>query len=173
MNSFALEAWDDGSSLVTFYTVRREGSDLSETDKFMQKFGRHEQYGGALQELMSLLFDTMGEQFGAHPTFFSREENRVMALPPSKARLGHITFAYPHFSLRLFCYRLSENLVILFNGGPKTAATAQQSEDLHVFFIQANDFAKRIQEALDDGMIMLDANGRSLVDFQGNTDIYF
>ena len=172
MNSFALEIWDDESSLVTFYTVRQEASDLSETDKFMQKYRGHEQYGPALQELTSLLFESIGEQFGAHPSFFSRAENRATALPPSKARIGHITFNYPQFSLRLLCYRISENLVILFNGGPKTAATAQQSEDLNMSFIQANDFARRIQEALDDGMIILDDNGRSLIDFQGNADIY-
>lgn len=172
MNFFALEVWDDESSLVTFYTVRWEDSEISETDIFMRKFKGHQQYGADLQELVALLFDVMGEQSGAHPTFFTRHENRAVALPPSKARVGAIALTYSQFPLRLFCYRVSDELVILFNGGPKTAATAQQSEDLYVPFVQANDFARRIAEAFDEEMIHVRSDGRSLLDFQGNTEIY-
>jgi len=172
MNTFALEIWDDASTLVSFYTVRMERSEVSETDKFMRKFNDDERYRNALRELVSLLLKTMGEQQGAHPVFFSRGENRAVALPPSKARIGEITFEYPEFPLRLFCYRISDALVILFNGGPKTAASAQQSEDLNMPFIQANEFVKRIEAAFRNEMIEVSRDERSITDFQGNTEIY-
>ncbi|MBL7798489.1 MAG: hypothetical protein JNJ90_18485 [Saprospiraceae bacterium] len=172
MNTFALEIWDDESTLVTFYTVRMEDNDLSETDKFMLKFKGDAQYGSALQEMVSLLLEVMGEEQGAHPAFFSRRENWAVALPPSKARIGEITLNYPEFPLRLFCYRVNDELVILFNGGPKTAASAQGSEDLNMPFLQANEFARRIGKAFDDKLIVVDQNSRVITDFQGNTEIF-
>ncbi|MEZ4942835.1 MAG: hypothetical protein R3D58_18335 [Saprospiraceae bacterium] len=172
MNTFALEIWDDESTYVTFYTVRLEESDESETDKFMRKFRGDAQHGEALKELISLLFDVMGEQQGAHRAFFKRDENRATALPPSKVRIGEIFLHYPDFPLRLFCTRINTNLVILFNGGLKTAPTAQESPDLSMPFTQANEFVRRIDKAFRDGMIELDADERTILDFQGNTEIF-
>ncbi len=172
MNTFALEIWDDESSLVTFYTVRVEDSELSEMDKFLCKFKGDTQYGRALQELVSFLMDVMGEQQGAHPAFFTRRENWAVGLPPSKARIGEITLRYPDFPLRLFCYRVNDELVILFNGGPKTDTSAQKSEDLNMPFLQANEFARRISKAFDDGLIAVVQDDRTITDFQGNTEIF-
>lgn len=128
MNNFGLEIWDDESRLVTFYTIRVDGNEFSETDKFLRKYQNDPKYRDALEQLLSLLLDVMGEQQGAHPAFFTRRENRAQALPPSHAYFGEIELRYPQFPLRLFCYRVNESLVILFNGSAKTAGTVQQSK---------------------------------------------
>lgn len=172
MNSFALEIWDDESSLVTFYTVRKEKSEISETEKFFLKYKDSPVYVEAVQQLVSLLLDVMGERVGAHPVFFTRYENHSRALPPSFAKVQDIILQYPDFPLRLFCYRVSEKLVILFNGGLKTAPSAQQSEDLSMPFHQANEFSRRIKESFDSDMIVVDNSGRKILDFQNNTEIY-
>jgi hypothetical protein len=172
MNSFALEIWDDESTLVTFYTVRNEKSAISETEKFFRRYHKDPLFVEAVQKLVSLLLDVMGEEQGAHPAFFQRVENRAEALPPSKAKVHDISFLYPEFPLRLFCYRKSEKLVILFNGAPKTAPSNQQSEDLVVPFRQANDFTRRIEEAFRDGLLQTDDTGRIILDFQNNNEIF-
>jgi len=115
----------------------------------------------------------MGEQQGAHPVFFTRKENRAAALPPPKARTSEINLKYPNFPLRLFCYRVNQELVILFNGGAKTSLAVQNSQDLNLYFIQANEFVRRLEDAFQSGMIRIDANdSRLLKDFNGNSEIF-
>lgn len=76
-----------------------------------------------------------------------------------------------HFPLRLYCYRISESIVVLFNGGVKNQRTDQQSEDISIKFYEAQQFAKRIAEALQDGTIIIESDYKTLKDFQGNTEI--
>ena len=37
VNIFALEIWDDEGDKCTFYTVKYDGADATETDNFFQK----------------------------------------------------------------------------------------------------------------------------------------
>jgi hypothetical protein len=171
MNNFVLEIWDDELDYVTFYTVRWEDHRENETDKFVEKFYNHETYHEALQALITLLYDQIGNRFGARKEFFSRKENRAEALPPANARFDEIQIRYPDFPLRLFCYRVSDSIVILFNGGPKTAATVQQSEDLLMPFHHANEFSRRIDEAFREKIIEITDDERSIVDTGGDTEI--
>ena len=53
MSTFELEVWDDETDKVTFYTVRWQGAEFSETDKFFDKYYKTNQE--AAQKLMSLL----------------------------------------------------------------------------------------------------------------------
>jgi hypothetical protein len=171
MNNFALEIWDNELEFVTYYTVRWEDNPKTETDKFVEKFYNHATYHEALQSLLSLLFDQIGNRFGARKEFFSRKENRAEALPPSNVRFYEIQLRYPNFPLRLFCYRVSDSIVILFNGGPKTAATAQQSEELQMPFYHANEFSRRIHEAFRDKIIKITDDGQSIMDAGGDNEI--
>lgn len=171
MNSFVLKIWDDETSLVTFYTVHRAGEAESETDQFYLKFQNHPQYGDALQELNALLFDTMGEEFGASKYFFSRHENAATALPPSKVRIYELTLEYPGFPLRLYCYRISDQLVVLFNGDVKNVGKVQESPRLSMLFHQANHYVRKIEESFKDGILECSKDGRFILDFQGNTEI--
>lgn len=171
MKIFALEVWDDESRYVTYYTVRWEDDPDSETDKFYAKFKDDPQYKPALQELTALIFDVIGDQMGARGEFFTRHENKATALPPGKVEA--LGLKYPNFPLRLYCYRVSDNIVILFNGGPKTADTAQKSERLNVYFQDAQNFSDRIVEAFNEEMILIDPEDeRYLIDFQNNKEIF-
>lgn len=173
MNNFALKIWDDESSLVTYYTVHREGEDLSETDQFFERFDKDQAFQSSLQELTSLLFDVIGNQFGAHPAFFNRFENAANALPPSRARLGVLQLQYPDFPLRLYCYRLNDEIVILFSGGVKRGQSVQEDPHLFAMFNRANYYVNQIEKALRNGIIRIDNHHRLILDFQGNTEIYF
>ncbi len=169
MTSFELEIWDDETDLVTFYTVRWEGAGESETDKFFTRMRALPDMRLALQELGNLITEVIGNTHGAHEAFFNRIENWAVALPPKgRVRLGELEMEFDGFPLRLYGYRVTDELVILFNGGIKTARTAQESQDLSMKFYDANEFAKRIQRALTSGEIR--PEGRFLKDNTENVE---
>jgi hypothetical protein len=125
--------WDDEGEKVTFYTVRWEDAPVSETDKFFEKYYQLEQR--ATQELLSLIQLTIGTDYGAIEDFFNRHENIVTGLPPKgKLSISEVSFHFPDFPLRLYALRVydREDLVILFNGGVKSADTNERSPDLNL-----------------------------------------
>ncbi len=150
MNIFALEIFNDEGNYCSFYTVRvlEPESELSETDKFFYKFrsSHHE----ALQ-MLSQLIEVIGNEMGAIDDYF-KFENSAMAIPPSS--VINITLNFKQFPLRLYCMRISESLVILFNGGEKTSESAQDG-NTSMAFIEANQFVKRIQEAITNKEILI------------------
>ncbi len=85
---------------------------------------------------------------------FFRFENEAQALPPAgKYRVGEMTINYGNFSLRLYCLRISDKLVVLFNGAEKTSGTAQGGKT-NMVFTEANQFAKQITDALNNKEIV-------------------
>jgi len=69
--------------------------------------------------------------------------------------------------------RISDSLVILFDGGLKTAQTAQESPDLAQKFEDANFFAETITQALIDRLLTISPSGREIHDIEGNPSILF
>ncbi len=170
MNTFELKIFDDQGKVCTFYTVRWEDAALSETDKFFQKFIYDEQLKHPLRELASFLEVVIGDEYGARPDFF-RFENNAEALPPSGTyQVEDLYIRFGNFPLRLYCLRISETLVVLFNGGEKTADTAQGGKT-SMAFQEANIFAKRILDALRDKDIFITADQRSFRYYDGSDDI--
>lgn len=172
MISFALEIWNDETDKVTFYSVRFEDAQYSEMDNFILKMRENPEMTRPLQELLQLITEVIGNTYGAIDAFFNRTENRVFALPPKgNIRISEIELNYPSFPLRLYCLALSEELVILFNGGIKDAQEVQQtSGSLSTKFYEANEFARKIQSALSDGIIKI--TGRKILDFRDSTEIF-
>jgi hypothetical protein len=171
VNIFVLEKYDDEGSLCTFYTVRWDEPDaISETDQFFEKFENHPVHKKALQELAVFIFRKIANETGALEEFF-RFENYAQALPPGGRHLvGEITIDYGNFPLRLYCLRITSQLVVLFNGGEKSSQTAQ-SGNTSMFFIEANQFAKRILEAINQNEIYITQNNRELLYYNGNSEI--
>ena len=65
-----------------------------------------------------------------------------------------------------------KDIVVLFNGGEKTAQTNEQSKDLNIKFHEAQIFAKKIEEAIYDGIIIIDDKKRKLISFDGQPEIF-
>jgi len=172
VSSFELSIWNDETERVTFYSPRVEESDYSEMDKFLLRMEELPEMEGPLQELLELIIETIGNTYGAQEAFFNRFENRVTALPPKgHIKISELELDYRGFPLRLYCLALSEEIVILFNGGIKNAQTAQESTDvISMKLYEANAFAKRILTAYNTGHIIVD--GRVITDYNGNSEIY-
>lgn len=170
MNNFVLELFDDQGQVCTFYTVRWEVATMSETDKFFLKYENDIKFERPLQELAKFISNKIGNELGALDYFF-RFENTAQALPPSGTyTVDDFLIHFSHFPLRLYCLRISDTLVVLFNGAEKTANSAQGGKTGMVFQ-EANMFANRILEALRDKHIYITADQRAFKSFDGSDDI--
>lgn len=170
MNTFELRVFDDEASQCSFYTVLQDGHTQSEADKFFGKYQNDIRLKEALQELVNFLFIQIGDKYGALPQFF-RFENAAHALPPpGRYKVGEITIDYANFPLRLYCLRLSNHLVVLFNGAEKTSQTAQGGKT-SMAFTEANQFATRILEAIYSKEIFTSQNGRTFECKDGSDEI--
>ena len=173
MNNFVLEIWDDERTLCTFYTVRWEDAELSETDRFFERYeDESHEFHEAANMLLRLILVNIGDRYGAIEEFFDRSKNKAQALPPKpKNKIPEIEEIGIHFPLRLYCYRIDESLVVLFNGGVKDARTDQGSGDISTKFYEAQGFAKKLTDAFKEQMVLISEDRRYLTDFQGNKDI--
>ncbi|HTN05871.1 hypothetical protein [Agriterribacter sp.] len=174
MNTFALEIWDDEGAKCTFYTVRWEDARHNETDKFFTKYDAVTELKSEVQKLLSFVLDSIGDDHGAIDILFNRFEQEVVGLPnKGKVNVGGIMFLYPNFPLRLYALRIKnrKDLVVLFNGGIKSAQTNQASKGLNLKWIEACQFARRIEEAIRDKEIIIDSKNRKLLAANGDEEI--
>lgn len=174
MNTFVLEVWDDEAGKCTFYTVRWMDAEQNETDKFFNKYDSIPEWKGATQQLLSFVLDSIGEDHGAIDILFNRFENEVVGLPnKGKVTVGEIVFLFPNFPLRLYALRINNrsDLVVLFNGGIKSSQTNQGSRDLNLKWREACQFARRIEQALRNGELVVDKRERRLYTDLGDEEI--
>ena len=145
---------------VKFYTIRFEDENMSETDKFFSAFDADANMRRDLDMLVSFL-QQMGETFGARSEFF-RHEGEAEGLPPkSKIAKQYGLLEFVEYNFRLYCMRLSDNVVILFNGSLKTTFTNQEDPKLMQVFRMAKTFSRRINEKIVDRTFTL--NGKLIV----------
>ncbi|MBV6439406.1 MAG: hypothetical protein DYG98_17315 [Haliscomenobacteraceae bacterium CHB4] len=138
-----------------FYTVRFEQKTHTEFEDFLLRHENRKDLEEQLNELIAWL-DEIAERRGALNWLF-RQENKAHALPP-KQRLDHLEVN----NLRLYCLRLSDHVVILFNGGVKTADVAQNCPNVKPYFVQANRLAGAIDESLQIDELRITDNGTRL-----------
>ena len=166
--TFALEIWDDEAEKVTFYTVKQEGSVENETDLFFSKY--EIECEEAAQQLLHFILTSIGDEYGAIDDLFNRYENEVVGLPvQGKTTIGELTFHYLNFPLRLYALKITENIVILFNGGIKDGTTIQNSnKNLHFIWKDACRYATAITKAINNGTITVNEQERKLYLFDGS-----
>ena len=152
MNIFAtLEELEDLSGAkVTYYTVRFEGRKHNELEDFIL---RHHQNPTIRDEFNDLLgwMQQIGNRTGARLMYF-RHEGNAYALPP-KAYLLEIDYTE---NLRLYCLRLSDDLVVLFNGGIKTTRTPDECPNVRKYFREARQLTYAIDVKIREGEIAVD-----------------
>ncbi|MEI7463433.1 MAG: hypothetical protein WCK03_03500, partial [Candidatus Taylorbacteria bacterium] len=144
--------------------------EYNETDKFFDKYASIETFKRSIQELVDFVFRKIGDDTGALQIYF-RFEDSAHALPPSgKHTVEEITLNFDNFPLRLYCLRISENLVVLFNGSEKTSQSALAGKT-SMTFTEANQFASKILEALYQKTIYITADEREFRNFDGSVEI--
>jgi hypothetical protein len=103
---------------VTYYTIQFSEDEDTEFDKFFDKYDT-EQFGEDF-DIITEWLGKIGED-GADERFFRPEGGRVKAVPIETN------------SLRLYCFRVNECIVILGNGGEKTTRTYQEDDELNEY----------------------------------------
>lgn len=138
---------------VKFYSVTFE-DDVSEADKFFEKM---EQFAAEEDSSRFIaLFEEIGNHRGAKERYF-RKENAFDAFPPKNKEIKELKLdAFePIDNWRLYCLRLSDTIVVLFNGGIKTTDKALECPQVSPFFRQAEKLTKMIDEAIKEGDIRI------------------
>jgi hypothetical protein len=172
VNSFTLHIWDDERKRCTFYTVTKDGASVSEMEKFLSKYENAPKYEQVLPSLLVFILKSIGDDHGATEDLFNRFENQVIGLPvKGKVYENGELFHFPQFPLRLYALRLCNELVILFNGGVKDDETNQKS-DVHMSWVEACQFADRINAGIKEGEIIVNEMIRKIYDEDGNDLIY-
>ena len=138
-------------SRVRYYTFWVEGRDKSEADTFFSKFENEAELANDLTLLVAWLSE-IGNNRGAKARYF-RQENSAEALPPPARIMSELSIE--RCDLRLYCVRLSEQVVILANGGRKTSRAVQDSPDVWPKFQFANKMAGQLLELMQAGDINL------------------
>lgn len=115
-----------------------------------------------LNHIMAWL-KVIGEKYGAQTQYFRNESETAEtgALPPKgkdrvpvyvKVDENGNEYSVPN-NLRLYCMRVSDNVVFLFNGDIKTANKAQDCDNVRPHFRQANKLSALIDKAFFDSEI--------------------
>lgn len=110
-----------------FYTIYESGQGHNETDAFFFRFKDDPKYQKDI-ETIKYWIQRIGEEFGALERHF-RPEASASAIPIAVSKL------------RLYCYRINEQIVILGNGGVKSSQSTQESPDAFPYFKDMNTVA--------------------------------
>lgn len=122
-----------------FYTIEEVGKGVSETDEFFIRLKDDLDYQKDI-ETIKYWIQKIGKESGALERHF-RPEAKAKAIPIIQSKL------------RLYCYRISDELVILGNGGIKSSQSVQDSPDAFPHFELMNTVAFVIQMKLENDKI--------------------
>lgn len=123
--------------MITIYTIRFEGSELSETNNFVNEYSEN-----GFAEDLDMISSWLGylKDRGAEPRYF-RSENNVSAGPVAFLRL------------RIYCIRCSQNIVILDGGGEKKGQKTQDGVETWKAMKLMMEIDKRLIEKIGKGDI--------------------
>ena len=128
-------------SKTWFYTVQVEDRLMSEFQDFQKRMQQDKKDKTQAAELNRFI-KQIGKYYGAQDRYFKRE-GHAERLPPPTHRFVE-SDGETDFGLRLYCIRISNEIVILLNGARKTAHRLQDCPDCKPHF----DFANKISNAV-------------------------
>ncbi len=105
---------------VNFYSIQLADEELSELERFFEKFPEGCEYDKDIDVIISWL-DKIGER-GALERYFRPEGRYGDGVGVVPIDVGN--------KLRLYCLRMSDKILIFGNGGVKESSTWQDSETL-------------------------------------------
>lgn len=145
---------------VEFYSLSVDEEDDTEFEAFLKK---HKDIADIKDDFQNLLaFIKTIAVDGADERFFRFEEN-AQAIP-GKSRIPYFQMDSKH-QIRIYCLRLSERVVFLFNGGIKTNQDPKKCKNCSLHFSNAQTFAKAINGLVKEGEILIDSDSEKVVHF--------
>lgn len=135
------------SDNVSLYSICFNGSDISEYEAFIQKFKNDAKLNADYKKILLAIDKIVA--VGVFERFFrpeGRMNDRVAALSIDSRKL------------RLYCLRISDQILIVGNGGEKNTRTYEESTELSGYVMDLQDFDKLLLDAQKDGTITIERN---------------
>ena len=133
------------SSKTTLYSISFEMDGTTEFEKFVAEFEMNASYNKDYQRIIAALQAIL--KIGALERFFRPEgkmNDNVTALPIDGGKL------------RLYCLRISEQIVILGNGGIKNTRSYNQDPKLFGYVLDLQRFETILKENLEKGYVSIE-----------------
>lgn len=131
---------------IGLFTIRFEGDSLTEFEHFATKFKGDAKRKADLQVIINTL-NRMLESGAALERYFRYEgkmSDHVVALP---------TF---NSSLRLYCLRMSDSVLIVGNGGEKNTKTYEESAELNGYVISLQKLDDLLKQEIARGTVIIE-----------------
>lgn len=146
MNSAELKivAQNDNISL---YSICFDGSQETEFEKFINKFKDNATVNHEYRTILLALERILGT--GALERYFRLE---------GKMNDDLCALAIDSRQLRLYCLRISDQILIAGNGGIKTTRTYQENEELNGYVMNLQQFDRLLKQAQAEGTITIEEN---------------
>lgn len=133
------------SEKASLYSISFEMDGTTEFEKFVAEFEMNATYNRDYQRIIAALQAIL--RIGALERFFRPEgsmNDSVQALPIESGKL------------RLYCLRLSDQIVILGNGGVKTTRTYEEDSKLYGYVLDLQKFEKILHESIAKGYVSIE-----------------
>lgn len=142
---FTIELLEENEA-INIYSLKEVGETYSEFEKFMLKFPEGCKYDRDVDVIIGWL-EKIGQR-GALERYFKPEGkfgDGVSAIP---IVIGN--------KVRLYCLRITDQILILGNGGVKDAKTWQESPTLSPYVRALIEASKRIKSRVESGKIKIE-----------------
>lgn len=133
------------SDVVTLYSISFSEERITEFELFVEKFESDAGYNRDYQRIIAALNSIL--RVGALERFF-RPEGKY------NDSLGAIPITGG--ALRLYCLRISDEVVILGNGGIKKSRSYEEDPLLYGYVLDLQKFEKLLRKMLNEGLIVLE-----------------
>lgn len=133
------------SQKTTLYSISFEKDGTTEFEKFVSEFELNAKYNSDYQRIIAALQAILDN--GALERFFRPEgkmTDNVHAIPINGSKL------------RLYCLRISEQIIILGNGGVKSTRRYQEDPKLYGYVLDLQRFEIILKDNIERGYISVD-----------------
>ncbi len=133
------------SELVSLYSIKFNGEDKTEFERFMQDFKDNSELNEDFQRIIYAVSKIL--ENGALERYFRPEGgygDGVCAIPIQSGQL------------RLYCLRISDQILIIGNGNVKRTRTTQEDPLLQGYVITLQKFDKLIRAGIRNGVLSIE-----------------
>lgn len=144
------------SEKATLYSISFEMDGTTEFERFVAEFENNATYNRDYQRIISALQSIL--RIGALERFFRPEgkmNDSVAAIPIEGGKL------------RLYCLRLSEQIVIIGNGGIETPGPYENNRKMYGYVLDLQRFEKLLRDRIKKGYVIIEE--RELIGVENST----
>lgn len=135
------------SDNVGLYSICFEGNDLSEYERFVQKFMDDATLNEDFRKVLLAINRIVAN--GALERYFR---------PEGKMNDHLAALSIDSKVLRLYCLRISDQILIVGNGGAKTTRTYEENEELSGYVMDLQKFDVLLEQEMKSGIIKVERN---------------